>query len=817
MRGESGLQITDRSAAAGIPQFVPFESVRQTQREPVRLGYREYLLKLCQLADDEDEAAELLRQRKWLTCLRFAEGRQLGYINSRTGLWTDVTKQDGDPIYISNVLAYFINALVTEDSRSQVVYDVDALSTRLEMIGAARLAGAALQYVQRQTWKATEQQRESKFSIICGNSFRRTRLSKNPHIKIPIPRFTEQQVNVGGGTYQCTNDDCFAQGDVEELQQHEQGYACPHCGNAAPTIHDALSVPVQVADGFDEHEAVEVRTTVVDPFEIKLPLHGREIEDMPWLRWSVTAYRRMIETQFAWADFGGLGGTPRNTALLYQREMERSPGNIATQIDLAQGDSGSFEGLCEISTYWFAPWFYADFVFDKDTRLGGGQIVPAGTRGLDLFPKGLAVMKGGNTILNAWPENKSDVWQHRRWDLMPDQAWGRGIEDMLQSQKQRNEIKSLLFECLLKHAAPRTFYNPLKYRRTDIQSRPGWAAPMRNAMASDAPSNFIYTETPRPGGPEIEVFLQEGKRDMQVEAGGAFAPQAGIPETDNPTARGKIIMRDAAVAMLAPKLQLKAQVEIATAQQQLRLVGRFELMPYYASRLSGYADFELEAFEQCNPDCDLVITARAGSEMPISEDDRRNDLNLALTMGGLPGGIFNPNIPEKIRKLALERLNLPLDVDQTSPDERKQQIELRRLVVWAEQAEAQGLDIETMAQIALAGVDGQQPIAPVLYLVDDHDTHVRRIVQFLLTDEGLKASPYVLRVLTDHIQQHLQSEVLKQQQMSILAMQAQAPAMAAQAAMSAPEGQTSPTTNGRGAGQREAMSTNVSHNGSFTG
>lgn len=812
----AATQVTSQAEAAGVPPFVPMESVRRTPRDRVRLGYREYLLKLCQTVDNEDEAAELLRQRKWLTCLRFAEGRQLGYINSRTGLWTDVSKQDGDPIYISNVIAYFINALVTEDSRSQVIYDVDALSTRLEMVGAARLAGEALAHIRRHTWKATEQQRESKFAIICGNSFRRTRLSKNPLIKVPVPRFTEQQVNVGGGAYQCTNEDCLAQGDVEELAEHEQGVACPQCGDAAPTIHEGYSVPLQVMDGFDQTEAVEVRMTVVDPFEVKLPLHSREVGDHPWLRWSVMAYRRMIEAQFDWAELGGLStGAPNNTALLYQREMERSPGNIAQQIDLAQGDSGSFEGLCEFNTYWFEPWFYADYEFDKDTQLAGGQVVPAGTRLINLHPQGMAVSKTAGTIVNVWGEAKSDAWEHRRWDLMPDQTWGRGIEDMLQSQKQRNGIKSLLYECLLKHAAPRTFYNPLKFRRTDMQARPGWAAPMRNAMASDQPASFIYTETGRAGGPELPAFLEESNRDMQIEAGGAFAPQAGMPDADNPTARGKIIMRDAAVALLAPKLQLKAQIEVVSAQQMLRLISKHSLMGYYATRLTEYAEFEVEAFDQCNPDSDLVITARAGSEMPISEDDRRNDLQLALTMGQLPGGIFNPAIPENIRKLALERLNLPLESDQTSPDERKQQIELRRLLLWAEQAEKQGLDIETMAGIALAGTDGQPPIAPVMFLVDNHEVHIARIVRYLLTDEGLKASPYAQRVLMDHVQQHLQGEVLKQQQMSMLSMQAQAPAMAAQAAMNTPNGQSGATTNSRASGQNGALSTQVNRNGSF--
>ena len=807
-----------------VPQWVPRESVRQQPETKPSLSYREYLLGLTRIADEDDQPAELLRHRKWLTCLRFAEGRQLGYINSRTGLWTDVVREDGDPIYISNVLAYFINALVTEDSRSQVVYDVDSISTMLERVGAARLAGEGLQYIRRHTWKATEQQRESKFTIITGNAFRRTRLTKNPRIKIPVPHVEERMISVGGGTYQCTNPDCFRLGDIEELQPVDQGFGCPACGNTAPTIHDGLQMPMPVAT-FRDEPAVEVKTSVIDPFEIKCHLHARTIHESPYLRWSVMAYERQIKSQFAWAQLDGTQGTPRNIALLYQREMERSPGNIASQIDLAQGHAGSFEGLCEFNCYWFEPWFYQDYTFDQDTVLGDGSTVPAGTRLVDLFPDGMALAKVGNTIVNVWEESKGDHWEHRRWDLMPDQLWGRGIEDMIQSSKQRNEIKSLLYECLLKHASPRVFYNPLKLRRSDIQGRPGWATPLKNASAQDNPANYIYTEDPRGGGPELQAFLEQTNRDMQLEGGGAFSPQPGMPDADNPTARGKIIMRDAAVAMLVPKLQLKAEVEIATATQQLRLIHAYDLMEYYAGRGAEYAQYELEAFRALNPDCDLIITARAGSEMPVSEDDRRNDLEMALTMGQLPGGIFNPAVPPEIRKLAMERLNLPLETDHQSPDERKQQMEIRRLIVWAEEAEKAGLDIEQAAMIALAGLDGQSPIAPVMFLVDDHEIHVQRIIKYFLTDAGMQASPLVQRLLMDHMQQHFQGEIMKQQQMGVMAVAAQAPAamagaevqgQAAEASGEQPaqKGQKAPPGS-KSRGQNGSMSTKVSRAGSL--
>lgn len=767
-----------------IPRFVPRESVRTSPRAVDERDYGAYLNALCDQIDREDETAEYLRQIRFFTNLRHVEGRQLGYLDRQSGVWVDAIRQDGDPIYVSNVIAYFVNALLTEDARSEVVLDVMSLQSRLEAVGAARLAGEMLQGIRRNTWKATEKQRESKFTIITGNSFRRTRLAQSRHISLPVPKFSEKQVRMGGLSFGCTNPECLYVGDTAEMGGPD-GQLCPRCKAPNPTVHGEMVIPVMMLDGFGEEPAVELRTDVIDPFQIKLPLAARSLEDAAWMRWSVMAYQRQLEVQFPWAEIGtGRGGqAPQNTGLAMLREMERSPGNVATRIDLQTSES-QFDGLTEFKTYYLEPWYYAERIEPKDEILADGSVLKAGTRLIEQFPQGMMIHRVGRTIVSIEQERKTDYWSQRRWDLMPDNIWGRGIEDMIQSQQQRNEIKSLLYECLLNHAAPRTFYNPLKYRRSDLQSRPNWAAPIKNANLSDNPANYIHVMESRAGGSELVGFLEETKRDQQLEGGGAFTPNPGMPDSNNPTARGKLIMRDAAVAMLTPKLQLKAELDIETAQQYLRACQQFELFDYYANRISDYAEFELATLKKLNVDRDLVISGRAGSEMPISEDDRRNDLDLALTMGGLPGGIFNPEMPLEVRKLALERLNLPLETDKINPHKRKQRIEIHKLLMWAQEAERAGLDIEMAAMVALQGFgEAPEPLAPVRIYDDEHEIHLQEITEFLNTDEGLKASPLVLRLLEDHRQQHIQGGVMRTQQMNMLAIAGQAPMIDAQMAI----------------------------------
>lgn len=770
-----------------ISPFIPMSSRRQGEQLMDSRTHDQYITALLDQIDREDEPAEYLRHIRFFTNLRYAEGRQLGYLDRQSGVWVDAVQQEGDPIYVSNVIAYFIDALVTEDSRSEVVFDVDSLLRRLEAVGAARLAGEVLNIIRRNTWKETEKQRESKFAIITGNVFRRSFLRRNRLINLPVPKFKTQEINVGGQTYGCTNPKCLTIGETSELLESGQGYACPHCNAPNPTIHSDLVIPVTMLDGFSEEPAVEIGSEVIDPFQVKLPTRARSVPEAAWMRWSVLAYTRQLQAQFPWADLGTGrgGGQPRSTGLSMLRDMERSPGNVQTRIDLGLTSSDSqFDGLSEYHTYYLEPWFYAERVQPTDEVMADGSTLRAGTRLIDVFPNGMAVSRVNRAVLTFEPENKADSWGHRRWSVMPDNVWGRGIEDMINSQKQRNEIKSLLYECLVNHASPRTFYNPLKYNRSDLQARPTWAARMKNAGLNDNPANYVHVMESRAGGQELVGFLEETKRDQQLEGGGAFTPNPGMPESNNPTARGKLIMRDAAVAMLTPKLKLKAEIEVETARQYLRMAQRFELFDYYATRVSDYVEFELETLKRLNVDRDLVISGRQGSEMPISEDDRRNDLDLALSMGGLPGGIFNPEIPANVRKLALERLNLPLDTDQSNPHKRKQRIEIHRLVLWSQSAEKQGLDIETAAGIALQGFGKEpKPIAPVRIHDDDHEIHLNEITEFLNTDEGIKASPLLLRLLEDHRQQHIRGGVMKMQQMQMIQIAGQLPAMEAQMAM----------------------------------
>lgn len=757
------------------PPWVPRASVRDDVPELSDKSWAEYLNSLCDEIDREDESANRLRYEKYIYLRRFVEGYELGRFDE-WGRWVQGRKEQGDPIYVSNLVRYFVRSLVADDVSSQVVYDVMPVSDQIEHEAAARLAGNILAYVRRNGWTLQDQQRESKFTVINGSSFRLTRPRRQERVTVPRPRIEERTVMVGGGTAHCT--ECLAMGEQESFAS---GTCCPECGSSAVTVAKRLEVQVPEIVGFDQEQAVEVTTQVVDPMAVKLPLSARSLRNAWYVRWSVSGYTRQFRARYPWAK---IGDTSRDeTHLQYQREMERSPGNIGRMRPLF-GDNDA--NTCEQRSYWLKPWAYADYVIPQDELLADGTMLKAGTKMIEKFPDGLALSRIGSTIIAIWPEIAEDVWSHRQWDLNPDSIWPSGIEDVITSAKQYNEIASLRYEILLANASPRRYFNPNKFRRQDFNTRPDWAVPMRTngATALDNPANYIYTEQPRNGDPTIPAFLEDAKRDMQLLAGGVIAPQSGMPDTNNPTARGKIIMRDAAQKMLRPLLLLKAQCDMEVARQVLRHVRYADLAPYYAERTEGeYADFELEAWEQLNPDVDLHISARAGSEMPISEDDKVNNLVQAMTIAGIPGGIFNEQIvPDELRDMMLAGMNLPIKADRVAPDERKQRIEIHKMQEFAKQAEAQGLTPDVVsAMAAMSGSEqGKGPLVPVSIYGDDHEVHIGHIIKFLKTDAGQKASPILQRLLMDHVAQHEQGAVMLAQRQQMLGVAVAAPAMQAQ-------------------------------------
>src|SRR5262249_11483083 len=161
-------------------------------------------------------------------------------------------------------------------------------------------------------------------------------------------------------------------------------------------------------------------------------------------------------------------------------------------------------------------------------------------------------------------------------------------------------------------------------------------------------------------------------RNMQSQFG-AFAPLSGDPGTGaNETATRTAILRDQAMSMFAPTLELKAEVDVATAQKVLKLYQKHWTGKRFYYTKGQYDDFEGNYFESCDIQGDMLVVAVPGSWMPRADGEKRAAAIEAGTWGGIPLGIFNPQLNPKLRKFLLDEYGLAFDADTIGPDYRKQ-------------------------------------------------------------------------------------------------------------------------------------------------
>src|SRR5262245_16104418 len=122
-----------------IGRFVPKESLegQTTESFGQPQSYKDFVWSLINKVDQDNIQANVARHRKWLTNMRFFIGEQLGYINDAGG-WEPIPRNPGDPIYVINLVQYFVGALHKDYVRSQAVIDVSARGGRVDMRLASR-------------------------------------------------------------------------------------------------------------------------------------------------------------------------------------------------------------------------------------------------------------------------------------------------------------------------------------------------------------------------------------------------------------------------------------------------------------------------------------------------------------------------------------------------------------------------------------------------------------------------------------------------------------------------------------------------------
>jgi len=783
------IDVSSVAEQAGIGRFVPTESA--IRRSDVQLNPKNWnglLQELTGKVDRADSQANIARHRKWLTNMRFFMGEQLGYVDP-AGSWQTITRNPGDPIYVINILQYLVNALLKDYVRSQAILDVTARGGRLDMRLAARPAAEMLKIIQQDQMGATAIERDGKFVIIYGNTFRYTVCTANSGKYRKEPVTEKVRIQLSGSSAVCLEcaqvsempnlPESVGQGDSVGPQQ------CPQCGSSALEIVQGAETDVTKIKGFENRQTPDVATSIVDPLEIKLPISAENEILAGWLRRERYVDKSKLDVAFPWAQLvESMSLNTGEVPLLAQQMIQQSPGNVGGYVSAYQ-TSPAQQDLRKFKQYWYRPEEYAHFIWSEDEVQANGETIPKGTRAIELFPNGLYVAKCGETVLEVAPENKADVWVHNRWEVVPNAIWGMGIDHVIQGQEMQNEVFSLVYEHIMHNTTPPVVLDPNFLDRARWSNKPGMVAVLKRGAPTGGVGAAFAVAQGRPVGNDTFGFLEMLKGDMQLLAGGAFSTASGLPDVHTNTLGGMQIQRDQALAQHVSKLNRKAEADVKTGKQQLRIVKQHNLAQFYFERLSDFSEYELMMFDKCDIDLDLEVKSRQGSWIPRSVLEQRSDLESALVMGAVPFGIFNPQVPRIVRQMGLELLGLPSLTEQMGADERNTLLNIVHLLELARISEVTSQIDETGQPMSEPSQPNPEEMlmlaantAPVRYRVDDHPVCIETVIEFLKTDAGRHLSPLAELLLNDLITRHkmaMQMQMMEEMASNPMAMNPMTP------------------------------------------
>jgi hypothetical protein len=716
------LTAEDQSNVTRVPQAQEQQSaLEQQQLDQNRPDLTKFLLSLIEQVRGDGQQEKIRRLRKWVRNTKFYEGEQYGYVSPYTGRWVDVdvsevsasTEDDDDLQFVNNQFRFYVKSLKKEWVRSQTLLRVKARSDKAEKIGAAEFGNDIIFDKQRTLLTEDKKQSESMYATLNGNYYRYSYYSTDVLGGVErIPTFEKTQVRLGPDTYHC--DVCKNGGqytpDMGQLAQagsidntYAQGapapqMACPNptCDNPSVTMEEGPVVEIPVPTGeYQEVKVGDVYTEIPNPMEINVHLHARTLAQTPYLHRERLVLRSVLKQKFSKASLKNGEWQGQQGASSMIQELESSSGNTGVNSSYGKSSSpstGSPFELLKFDQVWLDIPVYADYVTKQEEKLSDGTVIPAGTALKDIFKRGLYVAVVGNEILNLRNESKVDHWVHGVFDLIPSRFFGDGLEDMVEIQRQLNEVINLRFENMMANAAPSTIFNPLKIDPESFSGKPREMTALINANADDDIRKFVTRL--EGSGLDRENFAAEDnyKKDMQTLSG-AFSINSGMPDVDISTATGARIVRDAAISMIGPALAIRAKVDVEWAYQVLKLVKSYWTNERYIPRAGNHTKQTGQWFQASDVEGDFEITYVPGSWMPRSEMEEREDFLSFISpeATGLPMGFLNPMVPEQVRSFAAEKYRIPVDLDSNRVHARIAQGRIEKLRKAADELVSNGL------------------------------------------------------------------------------------------------------------------------------
>jgi len=765
------------------------EELRQSP-DALRKTFTEFVNATCQ--NYEADRAEVWREILSgieLTS-HFIAGNQSLMRGHRTGRWRVVRQMNNtaDPVAALPKLGMYVGQLITAGVNGRADCDVIPGDDTEESKGGARKGQAVLDWLEDEIYKERFIQSEILAGITSGLKVRYYRWSTDGDWGFAErPVYGEQPVNMPGGYYcpTCetggeTPQEEAAEGPMHEAMESPQeeaaehsGAVCPQCGGATIATPGAqTTVPVQtgtqkVKRGRPVCESVfltQIRWNLAVP-----------LEKSHWLRYEQNLPKEQIRAALPGVN---LDKAFEETKELVNEMSERLASS--TPFWVGQGGRTNKGTHATLVTWWLDPCTYAGLELKEQLETLSGQVIPAGTKYADVWPKGmcLVTLKGVKHPVAVFNEHHADHWVSAPYHIKLLSGLGNGIGEAVEAQRQWNLLMGLIFTQIRTAATPGMLYQKgrISSDDADLIGSAGMNIPVDAADDGSALSAAVYQVPAQPLPNQVPWYV--GQLDNLMQSGTqALAFSGAIPGVNNDTYGGAQIGANLAQSMHDPIMALQADMDERGAQIMLRLWQENAIDAYWVPKVGERDNYEGEWFSALDVGGELRVKARPGSWRARSDMEKRESFEQALNATVAFGGVMMT--PPKILKQISDLYGVDFAHDQYSAQARLCRIrinQIKELLPTFEQA------LEMMMQLMPAqpmpNSEGTSPEEEILLMIaaqlvgmvkpsidpeePGHLDSIEYLREWYLDDEGIEASRLFRKCVSVLIQSHLAAYSIEQ-------------------------------------------------------
>lgn len=746
-----------------IGEMTPTETLKNVAPpQPVEDEASSWLMKLTRRLAREDNSTDRQFYRKWFKVAKHYEGEHMGMFTD-SGQWRSYMPQIGDPYYIINEFRYHADSILSQWVQAHFDIRVLPANNADETVMKARAAAKVLDFYEEKILTEDFRQRECKFGMFTGQMYRYSYWDPTRGAKSERYEFEQQEQELGGGYYECP--DCQQSGPLQELQ----GEYCPSCGSTNIQIEESVKASLPAVVKAMQCYIGEPVTDCVSAFQVKFDGSQGDFEKAQWLRRMRMLRPEFVKQVIPWWEPKVQRGVDRTeNGLKAERMLQKSSG---TASFLTGGSDQESESGVVVQQWWLAPSMYgAREPEEQDLKLGK-MTIPAGTKLADAFPTGLYLLIIDEKLVDIREEYLHDHWQHTPFIRVPTRALGDGIEDLLEPNRQIEDINSLIYTDIKSNAAPPTLVNETYgVKVEEISGKAHYNVPVR-VPPGESIDNAVRHLQGRTMGGHVFAYVNSLKGSMQILAK-SFSSSTGAPDVADlggiNTATGAQLMATNAVAQRGPELALRAYGDVVWAKQIIDLFIKNATDEHYIPLAGRYGMLEGQYFKGADIDADFMISVRRRSWMPKNEMERRQDL-----LGALQAGLFSPDLPRSVRDAIAENFNISVDMLDDTADIRIARMRLEQMKQMIGGLGQQGVPPEQIVPVVSQQV-------PVEMLSDNHMVCIEWWRDWLKTDEGLQADQMLRECVKSKILEHYNAMGQQMALNSQTQMMAMGPEMQAQ-------------------------------------